>query len=153
MEQRFGRGSGFSQNIYIPTGNGLFDVNVGGKDYGDSILRLSWSAGQPVIQDYFTPWDQGWLDSFDWDVASGGILLLPDQPGAPYPHLLVQSGKEGTIDLINRDNMGRCPHAGSDSQIVQTLPQTLTRVLGRSCDVEQQYLFWGTKRGFDVVCL
>ena len=118
-----------ASNLYIPTGNGLFDVNVGGKDYGDSILRLSWSGGQPVIQDYFTPWDQGWLDSFDWDVASGGILLLPDQPGAPYPHLLVQSGKEGTIDLINRDNMGRF-NAGSDSQIVQTLPQALTQYWG-----------------------
>jgi hypothetical protein len=116
-------------NIYLPTGNGLFDINVGGTDYGDSILRLSWSGNQPAIQDYFTPWDQGWLDSYDWDVGSGGILIMPDQPGSKYPHLLVQSGKEGTIDLINRDNMGHFNPAG-DTQIVQTLPMVLTTYWG-----------------------
>ena len=48
------------------------------------------------------------------------MVLLPDQSG-PYPHLLLQAGKEGTIDLINRDNMGHF-HSGDDDQIVQTLP-------------------------------
>ncbi len=114
-----------ANNLYVGTGNGLFDVNVGGIDYGDTILRLTWSGNQPVVQDYFTPWDQGWLGSHDWDLGSGGVLLLPDQPGAPYPHLLVQAGKEGTIDLVNRDNMGHF-NAGSDSQIVQTLPRILS---------------------------
>jgi hypothetical protein len=111
-------------NIYVVTGNGLFDVNVGGIDYGDSILRLSWTGNQPVVQDYFTPWDQGWLSSKDWDVGAGGAMLLPDQPGARYPHLLVQAGKEGTLDLINRDNMGHF-NAGGDNQIVQTLPRLI----------------------------
>jgi hypothetical protein len=118
-----------ANNLYVPTGNGLFDLNVGGVDYGDSILRLSWSGNNPVVQDYFTPWDQGWLDSYDWDVGSGGILLLPDQPGAHYPHLLVQAGKEGTIDLVNRDNMGHF-NGGGDTQIVQTLPLILTQYWG-----------------------
>jgi len=116
-------------NLYVPTGNGLFDVNVGGTDYGDSILRLSWQGTQPAVQDYFTPWDQGWLEAYDWDVGSGGVLLLPDQPGAPYPHLLVQCGKEGTIDLVNRDNMGHYNPSG-DTQIVETLPQIISRYWG-----------------------
>ena len=60
-------------NLYLATGNGLFDVNVGGIDYGDSILRLSSSGNQLAVQDYFTPWDQGWLGSHDWDVGSGGV--------------------------------------------------------------------------------
>ena len=124
-----GAAVGSAGSIYLPTGNGLFDANVGGTDYGDSILRLSWSNNQFTIQDYFTPWDQGWLDSYDWDVGSGGVLIMPDQPGAPYPHLLVQSGKEGTIDLINRDNMGHF-NAGSDNQIVQTLPMVLNTYWG-----------------------
>jgi hypothetical protein len=113
-----------ANNLYLATGNGLFDVNVGGIDYGDSILRLSLSGNQIVVQDYFTPWDQGWLSSHDWDLGSGGAMLLPDQPGAPYPHLLVQAGKEGTIDLVNRDNMGHF-NAGGDTQIVQTLRRIL----------------------------
>ena len=116
-----------SNNLYVVTGNGLFDVNVGGIDYGDSILRLSSSGNQLAVQDYFTPWNQAWLDSLDWDVGAGGVLLLPDQPGAYYPHLLVQAGKNGTVDLVDRDNMGHF-NAGGDTQIVQTLPQLIVGV-------------------------
>ena len=101
-------------------------MNVGGIDYGDSILRLSWAGGEFTVNDYFTPWDQEILSPFDYDVAAGGVLLLPDQPGSRYPHLLVQAGKEGTIDLVNRDNMGHFS-AGGDTQIVQTLPEILGR--------------------------
>jgi hypothetical protein len=116
-------------NLYVPTGNGLFDINVGGVDYGDSVLRFSWPGNQPMVQDYFTPWNQAWLSYKDYDVASAGVLLLPDQPGAPYPHLLVQVTKEGTIDLVDRDNMGHFDPAG-DHQIVQTLPLILTDFWG-----------------------
>ncbi len=115
--------------IYVPTGNGYFDVNVGGIDYGDSILRLSWAGVLPGVADYFTPWDQAMLNSYDDDVSSGGVLLLPDQPGAPYPHLLVQAGKEGTVDLVNRDNMGHF-NAGGDTQIVQTLRDITGSIFG-----------------------
>ncbi len=33
------------------------------------------------------------------------MMLLPDQPGA-HPHLLVSAGKNGSIYLVDRDNMG-----------------------------------------------
>ena len=56
-------------------------------------------------------------------------MLLPDQPGTTYPHLLVQVGKEGTIDLVNRDNMGHW-HAGDDSQIRQTIPYVIGGIWG-----------------------
>jgi len=122
-------------SLYAATGNGLFDANIGGVDYGDSVVRISSSGNQLTVADYFTPWDQGWLGAHDWDVGSGGVMLLPDQPGAPYPHLLVQVGKEGTLDLINRDNMGHYNPAG-DTQIVQTLPRLIVGgALGG---------FWGT---------
>jgi hypothetical protein len=82
-----------------------------------------------VFVDTPTPSDEETLDNEDGDVASGGVTLLPDQPGLPYPHLLVQVGKEGTIDLVNRDNMGHW-QSGSDSQIVQTLPFEIGGVWG-----------------------
>ena len=82
-----------------------------------------------TVADYFTPWDQLSLDQNDIDLGSGGIVLLPDQPGTTYPHLLVQVGKEGTIDLVSRDNMGHC-HSGNDSQIVQTLPFAIGGIWG-----------------------
>jgi outer membrane protein assembly factor BamB len=119
-----------SGSIYAPTGNGTFDVNSGGIDYGDSVLRLNWTADSGfAIADYFTPWDEQALDNNDTDVAAGGVVLLPDQPGTTYPHLLIQVGKEGTIDLINRDNMGHF-NPNNDSQIVQTLPFAIGGVWG-----------------------
>ncbi len=115
--------------IYFPTGNGDFTGNVGGQDFGDSILGLGWTGSGFTLEDYFTPWDYQPLWDHDTDLSSGGVMLLPDQPGTHYPHLLVQAGKEGTIDLINRDNMGHW-HAGDDSQIVQTIPYILNGVFG-----------------------
>ena len=131
----WGGGSGLNADsagsIYGATGNGYFDANNGGIDYGDSILRLAWSAASKsfTVADYFTPWDQLSLDQNDTDLGSGGIVLLPDQPGTKYPHLLVQVGKEGTIDLVNRDNMGHF-HPGNDSQIVQTIPFAIGGIWG-----------------------
>ena len=115
--------------IYVATGNGDFTGNVGGQDFGDSILRLNWAHGAFTVEDYFTPWDYQPLWDYDTDLGSGGVMLLPDQPGTTYPHLLVQAGKEGTIDLVNRDNMGHW-HAGDDDQIVQTIPYVIGGVWG-----------------------
>jgi len=114
--------------IYTATGNGDFTANHGGIDYGDTVLRLNWSSSGISVADYFTPWDQQSLNDNDTDVASGGVVLLPDEPG-PFPHLLIQVGKEGTIDLINRDDMGHF-HRDNDDQIVQTLPFAIGGVWG-----------------------
>ena len=129
-------------SIYVPTGNGDFTGNSGGTDFGDSILRLTWSGVTHsfTLNDYFTPWDEATLDNNDTDVASGGLVLLPDQPGLPYPHLLVQAGKEGSIDLVNRDNLGHW-QSGSDSQIVQTLPYAIGPMFGGPA-------FWGNNAYF-----
>ena len=129
----WGSGSGpaadANGSIYAGTGNGIFDANSGGIDYGDSVLRFTWSPASGIaVADYFTPWDEETLDGEDLDVNSGGVVLLPNQSG-PYPHLLIQVGKEGTIDLINRDNMGHW-HEGNDDQIVQTLPYEIGGVFG-----------------------
>jgi outer membrane protein assembly factor BamB len=45
-------------------------------------------------------------------------MLLPDQPGS-HPHLLVSAGKNGTIYLVDRDNMGH--FSNNDSGVVQSL--------------------------------
>ena len=71
--------------IYVPTGNGDFTGNVGGQDFGDSILRLNWSNNSFALEDYFTPWDYQPLWDHDTDLSSGGVMLLPDQPGTTIP--------------------------------------------------------------------
>ncbi len=91
-------------NIYVVTGNGSFDLNTHIPDLGDSFVKLSTANGLSVA-DYFTPFDQLCMDGRDFDLGSGGALLLPDQPG-PYPHLLVGIGKGERIYVINRDDMG-----------------------------------------------
>jgi hypothetical protein len=102
-------------NIYFSTGNGVFDANVGGVDYGDTVLKIN-SSG--TILDYFTPSNQVANNGGDLDTSTSTAMLLPDQPG-PFPHELVQAGKDGNLYLINRDNMG---HFNSNTnQDIQTL--------------------------------
>jgi hypothetical protein len=110
-----------SNNVYVVTGNGTFDANTGGPDYGDSILKLM--PSNLSVADWFTPFDEATLGAGDIDLGSGGALLLPDQPG-PHPHLLVESGKEGRIYLIDRDNMGHF-NPTYDTQIVQEVYQEI----------------------------
>jgi hypothetical protein len=101
-------------NLYFVTGDGTFDANAG--NFGDSYVKIN-PAG--TVLDYFTPHNQSTLDTGNIDLGAGGLMLLPDQPGL-HPRMLISAGKNGTIDLIDRDNMGHF-RSGNDSQIVQTL--------------------------------
>lgn len=105
-------------NVFFATGNGKFDVSSGGRDYGDSVIKLALVGRQLLVQDFFTPFNEKVLDEKDQDLGSGGPLLLPDQPG-PHPHLLVLSGKGGTVYVLDRDRLGK-HQPDSDSQIVQS---------------------------------
>jgi hypothetical protein len=116
-------------NVYVSTGNGVFDEGSGmplENDYGDSILRLAPVIGNTVtpnglnlnLTGWFTPYDELNLANDDTDLGSGGVVLLPDQTSAPT-HLLVEIGKEGIVYLIDRDNMGQF-QAANNHQIVQS---------------------------------
>ncbi len=89
-------------NLYVPTGNGPFDATSGGRDYGDSVLKLDGSS--LAVRDYFTPFDQVDILAGDSDVGSGGSTVLPDQPG-PHRHLLLQPTKHSMIYVIDRDQI------------------------------------------------
>src|SRR5262249_5318099 len=101
-----------SNNLYVMTGNGSFDANTGGSDYGSSYLKLSTASGL-TVSDYFTPHDQDTLSSSDQDVGAGGTALLFGQ------NLLVGAGKSGVFFVLNRSNMGQF-NASSDAAAVQT---------------------------------
>jgi hypothetical protein len=86
-----------SGNLFLATGNGGFDAAKGGRDYGDSVLKLK---GQSLkLDDYFAPFNVDKLDADDSDLGSGGPVLLPLQSG-PHRHLVVIAGKGGTIYLM-----------------------------------------------------
>ena len=118
-------------NVYVATGDGVFDANTGGFNYGDSLVKLHLVPGATVgtyqlkVADYFTPPDQACRNANDVDLGSGGPLVLPAQPG-PAPNLAVIAGKgngmcdaASPIELVNRDQMG---HLGGQVQTVAGSP-------------------------------
>ncbi|HEY2819587.1 MAG TPA: chitobiase/beta-hexosaminidase C-terminal domain-containing protein [Candidatus Acidoferrum sp.] len=108
--------------LFVATGNGTFDAKTpytNTMDYGDSLVRLHLNNGVMTVADDFTPLNQSALNGADQDVASGGVLVLPDQAGA-HTHLLFQTGKEGRFYIVDRDNMGG--YSTSSDNIAQEIP-------------------------------
>jgi hypothetical protein len=106
-------------NLFVSTGNGVFDVDKGGKDYGDTLLKLAVRRGAFTVLDYFTPSEQAELTAADNDLGSGGPVLLPQQHDSPV-HLALIAGKGGTVYVVNRDHMGRFV-AGQNPHAIQTI--------------------------------
>jgi len=118
-----------SGNVFVIIGNGTFDADVGGIDFGDSFLRLSTNAGGLTLVDFFTPFNQAFLAASDLDLGSTGPLLLPDQAGTAHPHPVLGAGKDGNGYLVDRDNMGHF-RSTDNSQIVQTISISTSGVFG-----------------------
>jgi hypothetical protein len=111
-------------DVYVATGDGLFNYGLGGLDYGDTLLKVSLSGGTLGLVDYFTPYNQADLDAKDLDLGSSGPVLLPTQSG-PNPNLAVIAGKEGMIYLVNQNSLGSY-NSGVDD-IVQEVPFETTK--------------------------
>ncbi len=148
----WGAGAGFpidtvsaNGRAFLATGNGDFTSYpplTNSVDYGESILRYDLSNGGFAISDAFTDYNQSALTSGDDDQGSGGVLLLPNQPGT-YPHLLVQVGKEGRILVINRDNLGG--YAGSNAGSNTNAVQDITGALGAYSGLWSTPAYWNGK--------
>jgi hypothetical protein len=137
-----------SGNIFIASGNGSFDTShTPATNLGDTNMKLVFTGSAFSLEDYFTPFDQGTLDNNDTDLGSGGVLLLPDQAGG-HPHELVQAGKEGTIYVIDRDQMTSgnkhyCSGCASDTQIVQELRTEVGGMWSMPAYWNNNVYFWG----------
>jgi len=92
-------------NILFVTGNsdptGLTYDGV--TNIQESVVKVSPTL--TTVLDLFTPKNESGLDKVDNDFGSGGVLVLPDQPGST-PHLAVAVGKVGTLFLMNEDKLG-----------------------------------------------
>lgn len=98
--------------IYVGLGDGPFDADSGGVDYGDSLLKLD---GNLNVVDYFTPFEQACRLAQDYDLGSSGPMVVPTQSGQ-FPNEVITSGKGGNpcdstgtapIYVVNRDSMGK----------------------------------------------
>lgn len=118
-----------SDSVYFLAANGLFDANTGGVDYGDTAVRLGTNF---QVLDYFTPCNQKELNDLDVDLGSGAPMLLPTQSTGTQSKMMVFAGKEGSIYLADRTNMGKyTPTTVPDTQECNdNVVQELWRVLG-----------------------
>ncbi len=102
-------------NIFLLGGNGTFDTTLTTQgfpidgDYGNAFLKLSTTGGTLAVADYFNMYNTVTLSNADWDLGSGGVMVLPDitDNGGQVHHLAVGAGKEGNIYIVDRDNMGK----------------------------------------------
>jgi hypothetical protein len=90
-------------NILFVTGNSDPDTYDGVTNIQESVVKMSNTL--TTVMDLFTPDNQVSLDQGDVDFGSGGVLVLPDQPGST-PHLAVAAGKDGNMYFMNEDSLG-----------------------------------------------
>jgi len=161
----FGSGGGFwgsgaapasdGTNIYTTTGNGTFDVNNSGADYGDSLLRLKPSSFWPPA-DWYTPSDVFSYTGIgpngkpckmrcecDEDLSSGGVLVVPSAytytctgsgcaqcANGTKCNVVINGDKESKIYVANQLSLGHFNNTDQNIEVVQTPYPTLDTYQG-----------------------
>jgi outer membrane protein assembly factor BamB len=110
-----------TRSVFATTGNGPYDANTGGNDYGDSVLKLG--SEDLWLLDSYTPETFRRLEEEDADLGSTAPALLPEIPRSKTPLLLVQGGKDGMLRLVDRENLsgaGEPGHVGGQVQAIRS---------------------------------
>ena len=110
-------------NLFLMAGNGDFDptLNASGfpsrGDLGNAFLQLSTRRGLRPI-DYFSEYNQAYLNSVDFDLGSSMPMLLPPMTDAAGRRrlLAIGAGKDGNIFLLDRRHMGKLNTATADNR-------------------------------------
>ena len=114
-------------NIYNLSANGPFDTTLNAAgfpangDYGDSFLKFTPTPGGLTVSDYFTVDNQQDYADNDEDIGSSGLTLVDvtDSSGASH-QLMIGSGKDGNIYVVDTGNMGK--FNPTSNEIYQELP-------------------------------
>lgn len=109
----YGLAADDSGNVVFVTGNSDYSGTTydGVTNIQESTIEVS--SDLTTIVDLFTPTDWSNLDQGDTDFGSGGVMVLPDQPGAT-PHLAVAAGKDGNMYFMNEDDLGGYSTSGNN---------------------------------------
>ena len=101
----YGLAADDSGNVLFVTGNSDHSGTTydGLTNIQESVVKVAPDLSR--IVDLFTPSNWQSLDESDIDFGSGGVMVLPDQPGS-LPDLAVAAGKIGTLFLMNEDDLG-----------------------------------------------
>jgi len=110
-----------SGDVFAVTSDGTFDVNSGGTDYAETLLKLQINAAATgfTIADSFTPFNEVTLNLPQKHFGSTGVLLLPASAGNAVP-LAVAGSEAASLYLLDRDTLGGFTSGGPD-KVVQTL--------------------------------
>jgi outer membrane protein assembly factor BamB len=117
-----------TNRVYIATGNGDFNANAAGLDWGDSLLALApdgTGAGGGMPLDSYTPSTYLQLYNNDTDLGSISMVVMKPPAGSAVAHLGMQTGKDAKLRLINLDDMsgqGGPAHVGGELQLIN-VPQ------------------------------
>jgi hypothetical protein len=114
-----------SGSLFFSTGNGTFDNTsslvppVAPKnDFGESFLKVN--PASLTVEDFYTPSQEATWSNADLDIASAGVLVLPDGAGPTgHPDVLIGSDKQGHIWMIDRTQMSR--FSSTSDNVVQFL--------------------------------
>ncbi len=107
----FGISADESGNLYFVTGNSNTvqsnppppNTYDGVTNIQESVIKMQSDLSK--VLDLFTPNNVFTLDQKDDDFGSGGVMVLPDQPGL-VSHWAVAAGKDGRNFILNRDSLG-----------------------------------------------
>ncbi len=106
-------------NTFVTTGNGPYDANQGGQNYGESVVEVSGDGTH--VRDTYTPTEYQQLSATDTDLGSTEPALLPRIANSKTPLLAVQGGKDAKLRLLNRQNLsgqGGPGHIGGELQVL-----------------------------------
>ena len=100
-----------NDRIYVTTGNGPYTGNIGGSEWGESVLALSPSlrdsTGESLTQplDSYTPSQFDALNAGDLDLGVSAPTILPVPANSKLKNVGVQVGKDGILRLLNLDDL------------------------------------------------
>jgi hypothetical protein len=101
-------GYGFAANsagsILFVTGNSDYSGSTFSSKYNITESAAEMSGDLTTLEGLFTPSNWRQLDKWDSDFGSGGLMLMPTQPGE-FPDLAVAAGKFGEMYVLDADNL------------------------------------------------
>ena len=116
-ESGMGMAADAQGNLYVVTGNGTVGDNGDPTDptnRGSSALKLTPSGASLSVASYFTPSNYQVLNDYDLDYGGMGALMIPSS------NFYLTGAKDGTLYLLNKDDMGG--YVQSSNNVQQTVP-------------------------------
>ncbi len=131
-ESGMGMAADAQGNLYVGTGNGTVGTTSNPADpvnRGESALKLTPSGSTLRVASFFTPDDYDFLNQYDLEMGGIGAFLIPNSS------YYLSGAKDGTLYLLNKDDMGGLQSSGG------TAPQIIH--LSVSANMHCQPTYYG----------